>query len=40
MPGMPWALPWPFDREYMQLALIAGLVVGACAAQFRGVLVQ
>jgi zinc transport system permease protein len=24
-------LPWPFDREYMQLALAAGLVVGACA---------
>jgi zinc transport system permease protein len=24
-------LPWPFDREYMQLALVAGLVVGACA---------
>jgi zinc transport system permease protein len=22
---------WPFDREYMQLALVAGLVVGACA---------
>lgn len=29
--GMPWALPWPFDREYMQLALIAALAVGACA---------
>jgi len=24
-------MPWPFDREYMQLALVAGLVVGACA---------
>jgi len=24
-------LPWPFDREYMQLALAVGLVVGACA---------
>ena len=24
-------LPWPFDRQYMQLALAAGLVVGACA---------
>lgn len=24
-------LPWPFEREYMQLALVAGLVVGACA---------
>lgn len=25
------ALPWPFDRQYMQLALLAGLVVGTCA---------
>lgn len=24
-------LPWPFEREYMQLALVIGLVVGACA---------
>ncbi len=24
-------LPWPFDRDYMQLALLAGVVVGACA---------
>ena len=24
-------LPWPFDREYMQLALAAGLVIGLCA---------
>lgn len=24
-------LPWPFEREYMQLALTAGLVVGLCA---------
>ena len=30
-PGMPWSLPWPFDRTYMQLALVAGLVVGATA---------
>ena len=29
LPGMPWALPWPFDRTYMQLALLAGIVVGA-----------
>ncbi len=29
--GMPWALPWPFDRTYMQLALLAALVTGACA---------
>jgi zinc transport system permease protein len=28
---MPWSLPWPFDRSYMQLALIAGMVVGATA---------
>jgi zinc transport system permease protein len=24
-------LPWPFDRDYMQLALLAGLVVGVSA---------
>ena len=24
-------MPWPFEREYMQLALVAGVVVGACA---------
>lgn len=24
-------LPWPFDREYMQLALVIGIVIGACA---------
>ena len=24
-------MPWPFDREYMQLALAVGVVVGACA---------
>ena len=28
---MTLPLPWPFDREYMQLALAVGLVVGACA---------
>jgi zinc transport system permease protein len=28
---MPLPLPWPFDREYMQLALIGGLVVGITA---------
>lgn len=33
-------LPWPFDRDYMQLALIAGLVVGACAPLVGGFLVQ
>ena len=31
LPGMPWAFPWPFDRTYMQLALLAGIVVGATA---------
>lgn len=31
LPGMPWSLPWPFDRSYMQLALVAGVVVGATA---------
>jgi len=34
------ALPYPFDREYMQLALLAGLVVGACAPLIGGFLVQ
>lgn len=34
------ALPWPFDREYMQLALAAALVVGACAPLIGGFLVQ
>ena len=29
---MPLPLPWPFEREYMQLALVAGVVVGASAA--------
>ncbi len=24
-------LPWPFEREYMQLALAIGVIVGACA---------
>jgi zinc transport system permease protein len=33
-------LPWPFDREYMQLALVAGLVVGACAPLIGMFLVQ
>lgn len=28
---MTLPLPWPFDREYMQLALAIGMVVGACA---------
>ena len=38
--GMPCALPWPFDREYMQLALRAGLVVGASAPLIGVFLVQ
>lgn len=33
-------LPWPFDREYMQLALVAGLVVGTCAPLIGMFLVQ
>ena len=40
MPGMPWPLPWPFDRTYMQLALIAAVVVGACAPLIGTFLVQ
>jgi len=34
------ALPWPFEREYMQLALVAGLTVGACAPLIGAFLVQ
>ncbi|HEX6263283.1 MAG TPA: metal ABC transporter permease [Actinomycetota bacterium] len=34
------SLPWPFEREYMQLALAAGLVVGACAPLIGAFLVQ
>jgi zinc transport system permease protein len=37
---MPWALPWPFDRTYMQLALVAGIVVGATAPLIGVFLVQ
>jgi zinc transport system permease protein len=33
-------LPWPFDREYMQLALAAGVVVGASAPLIGVFLVQ
>ena len=33
-------MPWPFDREYMQLALVAGVVVGACAPLIGTFLVQ
>ena len=31
---------WPFEREYMQLALAAGVVVGACAPLIGVFLVQ
>ncbi|MGH9177537.1 MAG: metal ABC transporter permease [Acidimicrobiales bacterium] len=40
---MTWAalaLPWPFEREYMQLALAGGLVVGICAPLIGTFLVQ
>jgi zinc transport system permease protein len=37
---MPLPLPWPFDREYMQLALVAGVVVGAGAPLIGTFLVQ
>ena len=33
-------LPWPFDRDYMQLALVAGLVVAACAPLIGAFLVE
>src|SRR5688500_6360349 len=33
-------LPWPFDREYMQAELAAGLVVGLCAPLIGTFLVQ
>jgi len=33
-------MPWPFDRDYMQLALLAGVVVGGCAPLIGAFLVQ
>jgi zinc transport system permease protein len=33
-------LPWPFEKPYMQFALIAGLVVGVCAPLIGAYLVQ
>lgn len=36
--GLP--LPWPFERDYMQLALVAGVVIGACAPLIGTFLVQ
>ena len=38
--GARLPLPWPFDREYMQLALLGGLVVGATAPLIGVFLVQ
>jgi zinc transport system permease protein len=38
--GAAVAVPFPFDRQYMQLALAAGLVVGACAPMIGAFLVQ
>lgn len=38
--GLPLPLPWPFDREYMQLALVGGVVVGATAPLIGTFLVQ
>jgi zinc transport system permease protein len=37
---MDLPLPWPFDRDYMQLALVAGVVVGACAPLIGTFMVQ
>ncbi|HET9443437.1 MAG TPA: metal ABC transporter permease, partial [Acidimicrobiales bacterium] len=37
---MTLPLPWPFDRQYMQLALLAGLVVGISAPLIGTFLVQ
>ena len=37
---MSLPLPWPFEREYMQLALASGLAVGACAPLIGTFLVQ
>lgn len=36
----PLPLPWPFEREYMQLALVGGLVVGLTAPLIGTFLVQ
>ncbi|MBM3673441.1 MAG: metal ABC transporter permease [Actinobacteria bacterium] len=36
--GLP--LPWPFDRDYMQLALVVGLLIGLCAPLVGAFLVQ
>ena len=39
-PALALSLPWPVDREYMQLALAVGVVVGACAPLIGGFLVD
>jgi zinc transport system permease protein len=33
-------MPFPFDRSYMQVALVAGVIVGACAPLIGAFLVQ
>lgn len=33
-------MPWPFERDFMQLALVAGVVVGICAPLIGAFLVQ
>jgi zinc transport system permease protein len=37
---MDLPLPYPFDRDYMQLALVAGLVVAVCAPLIGAFLVE
>lgn len=37
---MTLPLPWPFESQYMQLALAAGLVMGICAPLIGSFLVQ
>ncbi len=37
---MSLPLPYPFDRDYMQLALVAGLVVAVCAPLIGAFLVE
>lgn len=37
---MTLPLPWPFESQYMQLALAAGLVIGICAPLIGSFLVQ
>jgi zinc transport system permease protein len=37
---MSLPLPYPFDRDYMQLALVAGLIVAVCAPLIGAFLVE